>query len=195
MKVFTDQELVTAIKNGGAARQEAIRFVYDKKSLRQKVIQFVRNNRGNEEDGQDMFHEGIIVLDRNIREDKFRAESSLEGYLYSICRFLWQNQRRKKARVELKDDPSQMDQVESATPEILLLSEEKKNLLQRALAQLGERCKRILQLWQLSYSMEEIATEMEFSSAQMARKNKYRCQQSLTKFLKEQPQWKQWLKS
>lgn len=195
MKVFTDQELVAAIKKGGPGRQEAIRYVYNKADLRRKVIHFVRNNQGNEEDGNDMFHEGIIVLDRNIREDKFRAESSLEGYLYSICRFLWQNQRRKKARVDLKEDPSQLDQVEATTPEIQLLTEEKKSLLRRALEQLGERCKRILELWQLSYSMEEIAAEMEFSSAQMARKNKYRCQQSLLKFLQDQPKWKQWLQS
>lgn len=194
MKDLTDQELVTAIKKGGAGRQQAIRYIYDKAVLRQKVIHFVRQNQGNEEDGSDMFHEGIIVLDRNIREDKFRAESSLEGYLYSICRFLWQNQRRKKARVELKDDPSQMDQIETTTPETHLITDEKKHLLQRAMEQLGERCKRILELWQLSYSMEEIAAEMNFSSAQMARKNKYRCQQSLMQFFKEQPNWKEWLR-
>lgn len=194
MKAFTDQELVAAIRQGGAGRQEAIRFVYDKAELRRKVIHFVRNNQGNEADGHDMFHEGIIVLDRNIREDKFRAESSVEGYLYSICRFLWQNQRRKKARIELTDDPIQMDQTETTTPEIQLLTEEKKSLLRRALEQLGERCRQILELWQLSYSMEEIAAEMSFSSAQMARKNKYRCQQSLIKFLKEQPKWEQWLR-
>lgn len=194
MKAFTDQELVIAIKKGGTGRQQAIHFVYSKADLRRKVVHFVRNNQGNEEDGHDMFHEGIIVLDRNIREEKFRAESSVEGYLYSICRFLWQNQRRKKARIELKDDPMQMDQIETENPEVQYLTDEKKNLLSRALDQLGERCKRILELWQLSYSMEEIATEMEFSSAQMARKNKYRCQQSLMKFLKEQPKWQQWLK-
>ncbi|PHN03998.1 RNA polymerase subunit sigma-70 [Flavilitoribacter nigricans DSM 23189 = NBRC 102662] len=193
MKVYTDQELVAAIKKGGSGRQEAIRFIYNKGDLRRKVVHFVRNNQGNDADGNDMFHEGIIVLDRNIREDKFRAESSIEGYLYSICRFLWQNQRRKKARVDLKEDATQMDQIETSTPELQLLSDEKKNLLHRALEQLGERCKRILELWQLSYSMEEIATEMDFSSAQMARKNKYRCQQSLLKFFKDQPQWKQWL--
>jgi RNA polymerase sigma factor (sigma-70 family) len=194
MKVFSDQELVAAIKKGGSGRQEAIRFIYDKADLRQKIVHFVRKNQGNEPDGHDMFHEGIIVLDRNIREDKFRAESSIEGYLYSICRFLWQNQRRKKARIDLKEDATQMDQIETSTPELQLLSDEKKNLLNRALEQLGERCKRILELWQLSYSMEEIAAEMEFSSAQMARKNKYRCQQSLMKFFKEQPSWKQWLR-
>lgn len=194
MKAFTDQELVAAIKKGGAGRQEAIRFIYDREELRRKVIHFVRTNQGNEADGNDMFHEGIIVLDRNIREDKFRAESSVEGYLYSICRFLWHNQRRKKARIDLKEDPVQMDQTETTTPELQLLTEEKKELLRRTLEQLGERCRQILELWQLSYSMEEIAVEMSFSSAQMARKNKYRCQQSLIKFLKEQPKWEQWLR-
>lgn len=194
MKAFTGEELVAAIKKGGALRQQAIRFIYDDKELRRKIIQFVRNNRGNEEDGHDMYHEGIIVLDRNIRQDKFRGESSVEGYLYSICRFLWFNQRRKKAKVDLTDDPIRIDQVETDDPEVQMMTNEKKELLRKALKHLTDRCRRILELWRLSYSMEEIATEMNFSSAQLARKNKYRCQKSLMQWLQGQPQWRQWLR-
>ncbi|NRB64605.1 MAG: hypothetical protein HRU40_16510 [Saprospiraceae bacterium] len=77
----TDNELIEAILAGGAQRQVAIREIYNRDSLRQKVIRFVKANSGNEHDGQDMFHEGIIVLDRNLRNGKFRGESSMDGYL------------------------------------------------------------------------------------------------------------------
>ena len=121
----------------------------------------MQQNSGNLQDGQDMFHEGIIVLDRNIRQGKFRGESSLTLYLYSICRFQWMNQIRKKAQVDLQEDHLKMDEPVRETPESDVVKSEQKELLRMILEQLGDRCKRILELWKLSYSMEEIATEMD----------------------------------
>ena len=63
------------------------------------------------------------------------------------------------------------------------------------LLQVGERCKKILELWKLSYSMEEIAAEVGFSSAQMARKNKYRCHKRLIELLEKHPKLKDLLKN
>lgn len=184
-----DEEIIQAVKTGGAKRQQAIRFLYNtNQDLMNKVIHFVKKNTGNEQDGQDMFHEGIIVLDRNIRQDKFRGESSLSGYLFSICRLLWMNQIRKKGKTELRDDTMTMDQAEIDNPESLSMKEEKKELLRKVINQLGERCKKILELWQLSYSMQEIADKLGFSSAAMATKNKYKCHKSLMNYLKEHPQ-------
>ncbi len=191
-----DEAIIQAIKTGGANRQRAIRFLYKTNTeLMRKVIGYIKNNSGNEQDGQDMFHEGIIVLDRNIRNDKFRGESSLNGYLFSICRLLWMNQIRKKGKTDLRDDPMTMDQPELADPEKISLAEEKKAILEKVLGQLGERCKQILELWKLSYSMQEIADKLGFSSAAMATKNKYKCHKSLMNFLKGHPQIMDLLKS
>lgn len=187
-RVFnTDDELIEAIVAGGPQRQAAIRFLYNRGNLRHRVIQFVKANSGNEQDGQDMFHEGIIVLDRNLRTGKFRGESSLDGYLYSICRFQWMNQIRKNTRVDLQEDNTQLDETVTDNPESLSMDAEKKAILERVLTQLGERCQKILSLWKLNYSMQEIADQLGFSSAAMATKNKYKCHKSLLKFLEEHP--------
>lgn len=184
-----DAAIVRAIKSGGSQRQRAIRFLYQvNQETLKKVVAYVRSNSGNEQDGQDMFHEGIIVLDRNVRAGKFRGESSLAGYLYSICRFLWMNQVRKHGRTDLREDNSTMDQTETENPESLSLDEEKKKVLANVLTQLGDRCKKILELWKLSYSMQEIADQLGFSSAAMATKNKYKCHKKLMNYLKAHPQ-------
>lgn len=191
---YTDSELITAIKAGGTQRQRAIRYIYNNKGFSQKIIQFVKNNSGNLQDGQDAFHEGIIVLDRNIRQDKFRGESALSSYLYSICRFHWMNQIRKKAKVDYTEDQQRLDEVEIENPENMMMGDERKTMLEKILSQLGERCQKILHLWKLSYSMEEIAEKLGFSSAAMARKNKYRCHKSLMKYLEENPEERDFLK-
>lgn len=192
---INDQALIQAVKSGGSARQNAIRQIYDNRELKMKVIQFVKNHGGNEEDGRDMFHEGIIVLDRNIREEKFREETSLQGYLYSICRFLWMNQARKDAKVNLTDQNTPFEGEFSATPESAYFDEERKKVLRGVLEQLGDRCQRILELWKLSYSMEEIAVEMGLANEGQARKAKYRCHMSLMELLDKNPNITELLKT
>lgn len=181
---WTDNQFLEAITSGGTSRETALRGIYEDIELKRKVISFVRNRKGNTEDGQDMFHEGIIVLDRNIREGKFRGEAPLKGYLYSICRFLWMNQLRKNAHTTQGAELVLANEPDDNTPEIAVIAAERKDLLNSLLSKLGERCQQILELWKLSYSMEEIAGTLGFSSAGMARKAKYRCHLSLVEIVK-----------
>lgn len=185
--IMSDQALIAAIKRGGLDRNRAIRQLYKEDDLRRKVIYYVKQNNGSPEEGMDIWHEGIIVLDRNVRQDKFREETSVHGYLYSICRFLWMNQVRKNAKMDFTDDMQRLDEVETETPETQIMEDESKNVLKMILEQIGERCQKILELWKLSYSMEEIAAEVGFSSAAMARKNKYRCHKRLLELLEKNP--------
>ena len=189
---WTDENLLQAIASGGRTRQDALRAIYAESELKRKVIQHVRNRQGNAEDGQDMFHEGIIVLDRNVREGKFRGEAPLKGYLYSICRLLWMNQLRKNAHTKPVSEMPPPKESDEYTPEIALITDERKTLLNRLLEQLGERCRDILELWKLSFSMEEIAAKLGFSSPDMARKAKYRCHLNLMELIQKNPEVQGW---
>lgn len=184
---YTATEIIEMINAGGLKRQKAIQFIYYDRSYKEKIFNYIKNNSGGETDAEDMYHEGIIVLDRNIRNGKFRGESSIPVYLFSICKFLWMNQIRKRAKVDMVEDNSKLDDVEELTPEASFVQEEKKELLRKLLSQLGEKCKQILELWRLSYSMEEIASKMGLSNAAAARKQKYKCHKSLVKLLEDNP--------
>ena len=190
---FTDEQLVDAISAGGPGRESALKAIYEDGDLKRMVAAFVRNHQGNATDGQDMFHEGMIVLDRNIREGKFRGEAPVKGYLYSICRFLWMNQLRKQAHTSSVAEMPLSNEPDTLTPEVTLVTEERKTVLNRLLQELGDRCQQILELWKLSYSMEEIAVSLGFSSSDMARKAKYRCHVSLLEIIRKNPHVEQLL--
>jgi len=190
----TDKDLVDNIIKGGAARQKAIKEIYHWQDARAKVISFVKRNSGNDADGEDIYQEGIITLDRNIREQKFRGDSTLSLYLFATCRFLWMNQMRKNQRVQLEADSTAMDMPITETPELTIINKERQANLKQFLNQLGEKCQKILQMWQLSYSMTEIAAAMGLSSEKMARKSKYRCQQSLIKIIQSKEGWQDLLR-
>lgn len=178
------------IKSGGMKRQEAISQIYRDESLKNQVIAMVRKYSGSREQGVDVFHEGIIAMDAAIRKDKYRGEGSLSAYLFTICRFQWLNTLKRDRRTVYTSDITDVDQVQYQTPETVALEDEQKSVINDLLSTLGEKCKQILELWKLSYSMEEIATKVGLSNAGIARRQRYNCYQKLLKVIDERPQLK-----
>ena len=183
----TDEELGKMIKSGEPAREKALHQIYTDSKIREKLIAMITYNNGNQHDGEDMYQEAIIVLDKNIREGRYRIEGNLQSYLFAIGKFLWMNQLRKK-KPTLKDTFTDSEMTgDSIEPDHILLDEERKLRLQGLLSRLGARCQEILSLWQLSFSMEEIATKLGLNDPSTARKAKYDCQQQLIKLIQKSP--------
>ncbi|MCB0375539.1 MAG: sigma-70 family RNA polymerase sigma factor [Sinomicrobium sp.] len=191
---FSETEIVANIRAGGLKRQQALTQIYREKQLKNQVIAFVQQNSGNREDGIDIFHEGIIALDLNIRQNKYQQTGKLNAYLFSTCRFLWLNQLKKKRRMVYTDEHFQLDQEVHHNPESLFMSEEQKEVINTLLSNLTEKCKLILELWKLSYSMEEIAEQASLKNAAVARKQRYNCYQKFLHLIDEHPGLKSALK-
>lgn len=150
-------------------------------------MHYVQTHGGSRSEAIDIFHDGIIALDRNIRAGAYQPTSSLQGYLYSICRFCWNNEYRRRKKVR----PTAIEDFQMApdaiTPEITLRAKEETELLEQVLALLDTSCRKIMTLWKLSYSMAEIASEMNLSSPELAKKYRYRCMQKLMDNLQHHP--------
>ena len=94
-------------------------------------------------------------------------------------------QAKKKISVEeIKDHHTEADEE---TPDILMYSQEESAMLRKVMELLDESCKKILTLWKLSYTMTEIASQMNLSSPEMAKKYRYRCMQKLLGELDNHP--------
>jgi len=184
--MLNQSSLYEDIKHGGMKRQKAIAEIYRDKKLKNQIVAYVHKNSGSREDGIDIFHEGIIALDDNIRKNKFRGEGDLNAYLYSICRFLWLNKLKRNKRMVYTENESELDQVQYDTPESLSLAAEQKSIINQLLNRIGEKCKQILELWKLSYSMEEIAEKVGLDNAGIARRQRYNCYQKLLKVVDEE---------
>ena len=172
-------------------RNGQLKSLFNSSKLRSIVQKVIFQLGGNHHDAEDMFQEGIIVLDRNIRNGKYRHEGSLESYFISTCKLLWMNASRKKSRVDYSEDISEVNIEKANSPEDQFLEEEVKELLAESLSQLDERSQKILKLWQLSYSMKEIAHELGISSEGMARKLKFQSLKKLTAIIKKSREWQE----
>ena len=144
---------------------------------------------GNLCDAQDMFQEAIIILDRNVRMGKYRNEGNILSYFLSICRLQWQNNRRKLSRISMTDKIDVFEKDMASSPEDKYILDERSQLLNALLNELTPKNREVLKLWQLSYSMKEIAQELGIVSEGMVRKIKCQAMKKLVKIIEENPSY------
>ena len=184
---FSDSELLNMLTSGGRLRMQAINHIYSNKEIRQTIYRHVKKMGGDDHEAQDVFHEGIIALDRNIRKNKFNRNTSIDGYLFGICRNIWNNKWRKKTKMS-SNEITEIQLIDDQTPDTLLYTEEQKNYLNKVLELIDKPCRQLLTLWKSSYTMQEIAVELNLSSPALAKKYRYRCMKKLMSQLDQHPQ-------
>ena len=106
-----------------------------------------------------------------------------------ICRYLWFQRFREIEKDENKKNRpnSEADWID---PEIKLVQKDQNEQLNLLLGQLPIPCRKVLELWKLGYSMDEIAQRVGYKSAGVARKKKYQCMQKLMQLIETHPGWK-----
>lgn len=182
---ISDREIIAGLQKGGRRERQCLKFLYQ---VHQKsVLRFVMDNTGSEAEGKDIFQEGLLVLFKQVRAGKFRGESQVGTYLFSICKYLWYNKLKKEnRRAELLEThewtPQEID------PYRAMQEDEKKKMVLALFDELGEACKQILlaSLYE-ERSMDEIAEAMGFKNKQIARNKKYKCLKRLQAMLDKQP--------
>lgn len=185
MKVnYSDRDIIEIIESGDKdSTDRAIRHLY--KTCHPLVLNMITKNKGNREDAADVFQESVIVLYEQIREGKFRGDSSLKTFIYSVARNLWlKNLKRKKSFFTDTDD-TRFEISEKGFLEINI-DLEKEDKINRAIAKLGNDCKEVLtDYYYNNLTSKEIMEKFGLGSEQAAKNKKYRCMQSLIKLFKE----------
>ena len=110
--------------------------------------------------------------------------AKLSTYLFSVCRFLWNDQQRRQ-KITIADDNTDHILLEDNLSE--LIEQEKKALLaEKALQSLGERCKELLLLfYHTKMKLKDIAVQMGYSSENTVKNQKYKCLEGARTKLKE----------
>ena len=189
---WTDEEIVRNICGEDRGRNAALRYWYQQNHLHEWIRLYVMNWNGSEADAHDTYVEAFIVFERLIRNGQFKHKSSLSTFFMGIAKWQWFMIRRKRNAVETID-PDMLDtfliEVEDD-----LLNKEKEEVMEQLLGQLGDRCKKVLTLYKLGYSMQEIATLVGFSSDAMAMKEAHNCRKKLKALIESQQDWMDLLK-
>ncbi len=188
VRKYSDIELIEAIKSPQKTDLDrAIKYMYREYFDMLKI--YTCQNSGSEEDAQDVFQEVLVAFIDLTQKDKFRGESSIKTFLYTVNRNIWLNELKKRGKAEKRHvifenekDASIMD-----VSHFIAQNETRKQILS-IVDQLGETCKKILlAVYYENLSMKEILESVAYETEQALRNKKSKCLKQLEQLLTANP--------
>lgn len=191
---LADGELLEAIRQGKGL-DAAIKSVY--RVHFESMAWLVKNNNGNQQDAEDIFQEVVVSFIELVQKGKFRGESSVKTFLFSMTKNTWLNELKKRGRSEVRELKYEKakDHLEMDVSHLIAEQEAKKQIMD-VVAQLGDTCKKILVMFYYeNLSMKEILANLEYGNEQVVRNKKYKCLKQLEQMITSDPSLTQTLKN
>ena len=188
MKKFSDEDIIRGLKRRD---NEVIQFIYRENF--KMVNNLIVNNKGSDDDAEDIFQESLIILFKRLREEpNFELDSTFSTYLYSVCRLIWLKKLRESKRLEVTELSQEMEEfIEFEEPLPVQDKDLRMAVYQRNLMLIPEDCQKILVLTCQDISAKEIAEKLGFRSDTYVRKRRHFCKEYLVNRIKEDKEYQE----
>lgn len=189
-----DTELVANLR-AGKNMDEAIKAIY--RNHFESLCWYIMNNSGSRQDAEDVFQEVVLSFIDLVQKDKFRGESTVKTFLFSLNRHTWLNELKRRGRAVAREEKYERGQDKTEMDAGHYIADrEGKAEVTRLVGELGETCRKILLLFYYeSLSMREILETLHYENEQVVRNKKYKCLKQLEQMITEKPYLKQSLKN
>jgi RNA polymerase sigma factor (sigma-70 family) len=179
---YSEAELLSALQQGKPP-DAAIRQLY--LSYFETASGFVRQNNGSRQDAEDIFQEVVINFIELVQRQRFRGETSINNFLYSITRHIWLNELKRKGRARRREEKYEREKDHTEHElSVWLGDQEVKAQLMQIIESLGETCKKVLvSFYYEGLSMREILGKLNYQNEQVLRNKKYKCMLQLEQLL------------
>ena len=138
---------------------------------RSPITKFVINNGGASDAAYDIFQETILTFYDKIINTDLELTCSISTYLYSISKYKWKNKLIAQNKFHDYFDSFSQQEFDESDDE-----EEKFFVAEKALQTLEVKCRTILiAFYYHKKNMVEIAKDMNFTSENAAKNQKYKC--------------------
>lgn len=165
-----DTLIIQLIREG--KREQPIRYLYREFP---KIKNLMLKEGLSQEVAEELFQNSLILFIEKVEHPQFELRSKASTFLYGINRFLAKNEakrQRKTAQVEWTEAIGYDDSELNYDFE----KEAKLSQLEFILTQITAKCQQIFQLFYFEKkSMKEIATQLNYSSVNSAKTQKYKC--------------------
>jgi RNA polymerase sigma factor (sigma-70 family) len=151
---------------------------------RTKFIAFASKYNLGDEVILDVYQDAIIALCENARKGKLdNLQSSVDTYLFSIGKFMIYQLLKKNKKMHVVDDLNLVDYAFESYDDEKEDAEIK--LLQTAFENLGEKCKKLIQLFYYEEKkLDEILTILNYNNKDVLKSQKSRCMKQLKDLIK-----------
>jgi len=185
--IHEDQKYIVGLLQNNAF---IIQAIYEK--FAPKVINYIKNNSGEENDAKDVIQEVLITIYEQAKNNKLQLTCPFDAYFFLLCKRKWLNELKKSSKKEVtinEEVLSKGDDVSRQAYETEIFTE-KQQLFNEMFEKLGNACKELLKATFELKSMEEVAGKLGITYA-YARKKKSLCIGKLTEMVQESSTFKQ----
>ncbi|MCY7356142.1 MAG: sigma-70 family RNA polymerase sigma factor [Rudanella sp.] len=183
---LTDTDLLAGIKSGDDI-ERAMRFVYQ--SYYRMLENYVLTNTGSQDDAADLIQEVMVTFIEMVQKERFRGESSVKSFLYTLTKNLWISELRKRENEMKRNEEFEIgrDTLEEDISQFMTYKEAQKVIMD-LFESLGTGCKQVLTLFYYeNLSVKEIVERTGYENEQNVRNRKYKCLKELTDLVKSSP--------
>ncbi|WP_188049456.1 RNA polymerase sigma factor [Flavobacterium sp. GP15] len=179
--IHSDQMYIDGLASNNSA---IIQSIY--KKFVPKVVSYIRNNSGDEDQAQDVIQEVLIVIFNQAKANKLQLTCPFDAYFFLLCKRKWLNELKKSSNkgVTISDEfISTNEPVEELLAQTEIF-QEKQQLFDLMFEKLGAKCQEVLKLSFTLKSMEEVAEKLQVTYGYV-RKKKSLCTGQLTQWIRE----------
>ena len=150
------------------------------------VKKMILSKGGHASDAEDIFQEGLIILCTKVKDPGFVLTAQLSTYLFSVCRFLWKDELKKRKDHQVLDFDTGLNAAEEQALKDHTEEDAQIKLAEKVINELGQRCREVLVLFYSGQlKLKAIAAKMGYNSENTAKNQKYKCLEAAKNKLKE----------
>jgi len=177
----TDTALLEGLATGDRAAVAEIYRLY-----RPMLMKWMVMRGGDEADANDVFQEALVVMYEKAASPEFCLTCKLSTYLFAVSKRIWFKKIEQGSNFvsfnEPEDDEGQHGEAYDDDLLHHLEKEQQFNSLWAAMDKLGEPCSQLLKAFYIdSKSMQTIAADFNYTNAENAKTQKYKCLTRLKK--------------
>lgn len=179
-----DIQIINSLKSGGKERVQSEQLLYT--TYYYFIDEGSRKFNLNSDDSFSAYSDAVLSTILNVVSGSFDGRSSLKTYLFQIfsnkCIDLVRKNTTNKQQVhKTMPVPELLSQLPDAARNIVekLITNEKRKALAESLEKIGEKCREMLLLFEDGFSDKEIAEQLAYNNAAVAKTTRLRCLEKL----------------
>lgn len=177
---LSDNDLMEMLRENS----DILSFIYEKH--REYCLNFMKSMFNDLDEIKDIYQDAILVLHEKAQKQDFQLTCSIQTYLNSICK----NQIRKRFTIRERNSFQSIEGNEGFLENLTdwfddshLVCNERVTILKSILSEMKQETSKCYELLKRYFfknqTMEKIAQKMEYTNADNAKNQKYRCQKKL----------------
>jgi RNA polymerase sigma factor (sigma-70 family) len=186
---YTDQEIIEQLRQSGIEKRRSEEQLFNRFSY--FVREGMTKHALSEDESFNAYSDTILAAIENIRNTHFEARAALKTYLFQIFHNKCVDLLRKRTT-----NKNSVHRPESISDKLMLLSDTARsvvqklidkadwNLLKEKLKELEDKCRQLLMFWGENYSDKEIASLLNYKTADVVKTSRLRCLERLRKLYK-----------